>query len=743
MPDHEMSPPPDGQRQHGADRTIADPVASPGRSMATMRPSFVPETVGQHLVGAVGGTGVALIEYEGRLPSACWVGVVEPGLTANDVCGLATPGLSLLPEHAHGWYGRPGLAGHRGTDERGAWSSWFVPCLVEVSPSGALVEAVDSQAELALRTEVQVAGGGMLRVRHALTNQASAPYVLDALDVMLPLPDRAVESLDFTGRWGRERVPQRRPITDGLWAREIRRGKTGHDSPTVLMAGTAGFGFAAGEVWGVHVAWSGNSTYRLEQVPLGKQTPTRTIIGGGELLLPGEVILGPGEAYTSPWVYVGASDHGLDGLAERFHGYVRSGPAHPRTPRPVTLNVWEAVYFEHDLGRLKKLADRAAQVGVERYVLDDGWFSARRDARAGLGDWTVSTDVWPDGLAPLADYVHALGMQFGLWFEPEMINANSQLFKAHPDWILATGGRIPPEERSQQVLDLAQPGAYRHVLEQVSKVLSSCPIEYVKWDHNRDFIDAGSGIVNGRPGAHAQTLAFYRLLDELRSRHPRIEWESCASGGGRVDLAVLDRVERVWTSDQNDALARQAIQRWTAQLVPPEYIGAHVAAPCSHQTRRVLPLDFRAATALFGHFGIEWDITSATQAELDRLAEWVALYKKFRRLLHSGRMFRLDSPAEAVWVHGVISPSRDQAMVACVQLDEQPHEPPAIRIPGLRPETSYAVERVGAGESTWPPYAVPKSPVNGAALANVGLPGPHAAPSSVVLLYLRTADAVL
>jgi alpha-galactosidase len=701
------------------------------------------EATAQHLVGTADGTGIGFLEYDGRMPSASWVGVIEPGLTAGSVCGLAPPGLPLLPEHAHGWYGRPGLTGHRGAGEPGAWSPWFLPQLVEMSAGGALIEGVDHQAELAIRTEVEVAGGGLLRVRHAVTNSGSTPYVLEALEVMFPLPGQAVESLDFTGRWARERVPQRRPITDGMWVRENRRGKTGHDSPTVLVAGTADFGFGTGEVWGVHVAWSGNSMYRLERIPGGKQAPTRTIFGGGELLLPGEVILGPGEAYTSPWIYVGASDRGLDGLAERFHDYVRSGPVHPPAPRPVTLNVWEAVYFRHDLDRLKALADHAARIGVERYVLDDGWFSGRRDEHAGLGDWTISPDVWPDGLAPLADYVHGLGMQFGLWFEPEMVNTDSELFRAHPDWILATGGRMPPEERSQQVLDLAQPGAYQHVLEQMSRVLSTSPIDYVKWDHNRDFIDAGSGTVSGRPGVHAQTLAFYQLMDELRARYPGVEWESCASGGGRIDLAVLDRVERVWTSDQNDALARQAIQRWTAQLVPPEYIGAHISAARSHQTGRLLPLDFRAATAFFGHFGIEWDITSATQAELDRLARWIALHKKFRSLLHGGQLFRLDPATEAVWVHGVVSPSRDQALVACVQLDEQLHEPSSIRVPGLQPEACYSVERVGVWENLMPPYAPPPFPVTGAAMARIGLPGPPAAPLSVLLLYLHTDHAVL
>ena len=271
---------------------------------------------------------------------------------------------------------------------------------------------------------------------------------------------------------------------------------------------------------------------------------------------------------------------------------------------------------------------RAAGVGVERFVLDDGWFGGRRHDRAGLGDWTVAPEVWPDGLAPIIDHVHGLGMQFGLWFEPEMINTDSDLFRAHPDWILATGGRHPPEERHQQILDLAHPdGAYRHVLDQMTAILTEYPIDYVKWDHNRDAVDAGSATATGAPASTRRRPRSTGCSTNSEPASRASRWESCASGGGRIDLEVLQRTERVWTSDQNDALARQAIQRWTAQLIPPEYLGAHVSAPRSHQTHRLLPLDFRAATALFGHFGVEWDLTTATDEDLATLARWIALYK--------------------------------------------------------------------------------------------------------------------
>jgi hypothetical protein len=237
----------------------------------------------------------------------------------------------------------------------------------------------------------------------------------------------------------------------------------------VLIAGEAGFGFRAGEVWGVHVAFSGNHRTLAERTPGGV-----ALLAGGELLLPGEVRLAPGEAYASPWVY-GSHGAGLDALAARFHGYLRDRPQHPRTPRPVTMNTWEAVYFDQDLGRLTALADAAAAVGAERFVLDDGWFRGRRDDRAGLGDWYVDEQVWPAGLHPLVDHVRGVGLEFGLWVEPEMVNPDSGLARAHPDWILATGGRLPPASRHQQVLDLGNPAAYEHLLARLDALLRDTP----------------------------------------------------------------------------------------------------------------------------------------------------------------------------------------------------------------------------------------------------------------------------
>ena len=716
--------------------------------------------------GTPGGTGLILLPRPGALP-AVWIGPVPAGLEPADVAALvgAAAPCPLLPEHGTGWFGRPGLSGHRlGTGGASPaagrdWSPRFRPTSAEHDGNRARVEAEDAVAGLRLATEIEAVPGGAIRARHTLVNTGPEPYVVNSLDVVFPLPGVVGEVLDFTGRQTAERIPQRHRITDGLWLREGRRGHTGHDAATMVVAGVPGFAFRHGEVFGLHVAWSGNTVHRLERVAsslgAGRQAtdgastarerllPGLTTIGGGELLLPGEMTLAAGESYVTPWVYLAAARDGLDALSGQFHAYLRSRPAHPGSPRPVNLNVWEAVYFDHDAGKLMALADRAASVGAERYVLDDGWFLGRRTDRAGLGDWRVDESVWPGGLHQLSDYVRERGMEFGLWLEPEMVNPDSGLYRAHPDWILATGERVPPLQRHQLVLDLTRPEVRAYLLDQISALLSEYPISYVKWDCNRDLIDAGSGTRAGAPAAHGQAMALYELLDELRRRYPAVEWESCAAGGGRIDLAMLERVERVWTSDMTDALARQPIQRWTGQLVPPEYLGAHISAPFSHQTGRYLPLSLRGATALFGHLGIEWDITQASEQELAELAAWIRLYKEHRALIHSGRMIRADTPDDTAWMYGVVAADGSAALMSYVQLDEPRNDQPAVlRVSGLDPRRRYRISDITPGERQprrdgFAAAGVTGAKVSGAALAGPGLTVPAQRPLTATVLHIK------
>ncbi|MCB0911995.1 MAG: alpha-galactosidase [Propionibacteriaceae bacterium] len=683
------------------------------------------QPVNAHVVLSAAGVDVVLDLAEGRLPAIAHWGAPLGDLTAADLAAIVLSGVppiapntvdepvrvSLLPEHHTGWVGRPGLSGSRAGRD---WSPRFTtvalrvdgaevaasgtePELVSLGPAVIEVTAVDDVAGLTIAIEIELTASGLLRSRATLTNTGAPGYQLDDLVLAYPVPGVASELLDFAGRWGKERVPQRREFSVGTHLREGRKGRTGADAATVLHAGVAGFGFADGEVWGLHVGWSGNHTHFAERVFTGEQ-----VLGGGELVLPGEVVLDTEESYTSPWVY-GSYGAGLDEVARRFHRYLRARPQHPAADRPVTINVWEAVYFDHSLQPLLELAEKAAAIGVERYVLDDGWFGSRRDDFSGLGDWVVSADVWPEGLHPLVDRVTGLGMQFGLWFEPEMVNLDSDVARAHPEWVMATGGRTPVPSRHQQVLNLGIPACYAHVRDQMMAILDEYDIGYIKWDHNRDLIDAGTQ-PDGRPGVHAQTLATYRLMDELKAAHPGLEIESCSSGGARVDLGVLERADRVWVSDCIDPLERQQMLRWTSQLVPPEMLGSHIASGTSHTTGRSHELNFRAATAIFGHLGIEWDLRRATESELAELAEWIAFYTSNRELLLGGDLVRIDHPDPALLASGVVAPDRSRAVYSFAAVGT--HTTALLgrlRLPGLDAHRRYRITPAMVGQ---PPSGV-------------------------------------
>ena len=565
----------------------------------------------------------------------------------------------------------------------GAWSPRWTDWQWQVEEASLGLTAVDPEVGLRLEHRVELVPGGLLRARSVLVNTGDRPCEVASVRVSLAVPAHAAELLDLTGRWTRERQPQRHPWPVGTWSRSSHKGRTGHDATGVLVAGVPGFGFRHGELWAVHVAWSGDHTTYAERTPEGD-----CVLGGGELLGPGEVLLAPGDSYATPWLCGSWSDSGLDAMSHRFHRHVRE-TLPLRRPRPVVVNTWEAVYFDHDLDRLLALADAAAEIGGELFVLDDGWFPGRHDDTAGLGDWRVDPEAWPDGLHPLVEHVTGLGMRFGLWVEPEMVNEDSDLARAHPDWLLRGRAALPDPWRHQQVLDLQHPDAFASVRDALLALLQDYPISYLKWDHNRDLVDVAH---DGRPAVHGQTVAFYRLLDELRAAHPDVEIESCASGGARVDLEVLTRTERVWASDTLDPVERQVIQRGMGLLVPPERIGSHVGDRVAHTTGRSSPLPMRAATALLGHLGVEWDLLSIDADERDRLRAWLRLGRELRDLVATGDLVHADHPDPAVLVTGVVAPGRDEAayVVATIASTATQHPAPA-RLPGLDPARTYRV----------------------------------------------------
>jgi alpha-galactosidase len=311
------------------------------------------------------------------------------------------------------------------------------------------------------------------------------------------------------------------------------------------------------------------------------------------------------------------------------------------TPRKVHFNSWEACYFAHDEGVMLALAQRAAALGCERFVLDDGWFKGRSDDRAGLGDWTVDTGKYPRGLAPLAAAVTALGMEFGLWVEPEMVNPDSDLYRAHPDWALACAGTASPLSRHQLVLNMARREVQDHLFTALDALLTELPISYLKWDHNRD--------LSPNPRPVEQVAGSYALLARLRAAHPRVEIESCAGGGGRIDAGIIRHTHRFWTSDTIDALSRIAIQRSFLAFMPPELMGSHVGASPAHATGRMQRLGFRAAVAMTGHLGIELDPAKMSDKDRAELAEWIGFYKEWRGLLHSGQVWLGDGGDGLLW----------------------------------------------------------------------------------------------
>ncbi|MGG5170717.1 alpha-galactosidase [Pseudarthrobacter sp. J1738] len=668
----------------------------------------------------------------------------------------------LVPQPSSGWLGRPGLRGHRANGT--AFSPAFQIVSAEYSDAGAtaghpasatsaVVIQADPEAGLEIRSTIRLNVGGLLELCHTLTNTGTNDYNLDELALVLPLPSQATELLDLTGRWCRENHPQRRSIEQGTWVRSGRHGRTGHDSSLLVAAGSAGFANRSGNVWATHFGWSGNHEQYLDSLGDG-----RRMLGASELLGSGELLLGPGTEYTTPTLYAAYSDHGLDGVTERFYDWFRARPHHVGTQgaeggsgkaRPVVLNTWEAVYFDHRIEPLIELAESAAELGVERFVLDDGWFRGRRDDHAGLGDWYVDGTVWPEGLTPLIDAVTSRGMEFGLWVEPEMVNINSEVVRAHPEWIVGPcstpfteGGRLPMEWRHQHIIDLVNPEAWQYIFERISALLSENNISYLKWDQNRDHTEHGH---NGRASVHHQTLAAYRLFDALKAAHPNVEIESCSSGGARVDLGILQRTDRVWASDCNDALERQTIQRWTQSVLPPELVGSHVGPTQAHTTGRTHGIAFRAITALFGHFGMEWDIRQASNEDRQVLKRVIKIYKEHRGMLHSGVRVNADLGVPNLQLHGVVSQDKSQALFAAVALASLAAEVPGrAGIPGLDPKRTYRVEALlpsdteeshGAFAQIEPPLWYREGfTASGAFFAEVGLPLPVLRPEQAILI---------
>ncbi|MGW0883688.1 alpha-galactosidase [Streptomyces sp. NPDC002671] len=523
---------------------------------------------------------------------------------------------------------------------------------------------------------VTVANGGHARVE-----------LLRADAATWTLPDREGWRLSqLHGRWAAESRLTAAPLTYGEKVIGSRRGHTGHQHlPWVALDTDAGE--EHGEVYGCALAWSGTWRIAVAQLPDARVQ----ITGGAGHDDSGLLMLEAAESYTSP-VFAGLwSDGGFGSASRAWHAYQRAYvvPDADRD-RPVLFNSWEATNFDISEEQQAALARRAAAIGVELFVVDDGWFGARTSDRAGLGDWTPNPDRFPQGLKPLADQVHGLGMQFGIWVEPEMVNPDSELYRAHPDWVQYQPGRKRTEFRNQLVLNLAREDVRDYLWGQLDAVLSSAPVDYVKWDFNRCFTDAGW---LGEP--YPQRLwvdhvrALYALLDRLRAAHPGVAFESCSGGGGRIDLGVISRTDQVWTSDNTDPVDRLAIQHGFSQIHPARVMAAWVTdSPNTQLNGRVSPLRFRFVSSMAGVLGVGGDLTEWTEEELAEAGKWVALYKEIRPLVQRGDLYRLRPPTGGLSaVQYVLG---DEAVVlACLRAQSYGEPVPTVRLRGLDPTASY------------------------------------------------------
>ncbi len=610
----------------------------------------------------------------------------------------------VVPTFGLGWFAQSALLAHRdGTDFAQGFGAaeveWVVP------GKAARLTLTDKIAGLTLCVSLALEGD-VLTASSAITNVGDTPLSVQWLaSVTLPLPDFLTTIHSYSGRHNNEFVACEDALGRNLWRKENRRGLTSHDAfPGAVVEGN-------GLAYGAQLAWSGSHVQSIEWLDDG-----RYLWQLGAWVAPGELNLSPGETFATPEVLATCSRRGQAGIAQNFHAIVRSRMTWPdgtMKPRPVHLNTWEGYYFDHDLPSLIKLVDAAAEVGVERFILDDGWFQSRNDDTSSLGDWWADARKYPDGLGPLADHVVAKGMEFGLWVEPEMVNPDSELHRAHPDWALQLAGRPLLTARNQFVLDLTRPEVSDYLFETISGLLGTLPIAYLKWDHNRDLVTAGGP--DGRARYHQQVIAAYALFDRFRAAYPHVEIEACAGGGGRIDAGIATRTHRFWTSDCIDAVSRIPIQRGFLQFMPPELMGSHIGTAPAHSTGRSQQLDFRAAVALQGHFGLEFDLVKLDTAEKVRIAQWIAFYKAWRHLLHA--QVWLDNASDNMVWHAAGSVDEWILIVYRMQPMEFRHNPP-IRLPFVIREGKYQISRIA------PDVVDAPLTFDGSWLAEAGLPVP-------------------
>ncbi|WP_117168631.1 alpha-galactosidase [Paraliobacillus sediminis] len=524
-------------------------------------------------------------------------------------------------------------------------------------------------------------------------------FINNAMSTSVDLPDDQYEMVHLYGAWAREGHVETQKLAKGIQSISSTRGASSHVHNPFLALKRADTTNHSGEVYGFSLVYSGNF---LGQVEVDTYNVTRVMLGINPFQFKWK--LHPSETFQTPECVMVYSDQGLNGMSQTFHELYRSRLARGYwrdKERPILINNWEATYFDFNEEKVLTIAETAKDLGIELFVLDDGWFGERHDDSTSLGDWFENTDKLPNGISGLSKKVESLGMKFGLWFEPEMVSKGTKLFKEHPDWIISTPNRQASHGRNQFVLDFSRTEVVDHIFKLMDEVICKSKISYIKWDMNRYITEAYSATLNSDQQGevfHRYILGVYNLFDRLINKYPEILFESCAGGGARFDPGMLYYAPQTWTSDNTDAVERLKIQYGTSMVYPLSAIGSHVSAIPNHQVGRMASFDTRANVAFFGTFGYELDITKLSDEEKNKVKEQVAFFKEKRRLIRSGKFYRMLSPFESnetSWI--IVSENKTEAIVGYYKVLARPNEQyNRVKLIGLDPTKLYKIQGTSA-----------------------------------------------
>ena len=518
--------------------------------------------------------------------------------------------------------------------------------------------------------------------------------LLSAMSACVDLPDKDYEMIDLAGVWARERHVRRHKLDYGIQSIYSMRGCSSYQFNPFLALARENADEFQGQVYGFSLVYSGNF---LAQTEVDNYDTARVLMG----IHPNgfKWTLGKGESFQTPEMVMVYSEAGLNGMSQTFHKLYRTRLARGTwrdKVRPILINSWEAFYFDFDAPKLLGLADAATDLGMELFVLDDGWFGKRDDSTSSLGDWYPNEEKLKGTLKELAEKINAKGLKFGLWIEPEMTNKDSDLYRAHPDWILAEQGKRICHSRTQYVLDFSKKEVREYIGDMLENLLAEVPVSYIKWDMNRTFSEVFS---NGNDReyqgkvCHKYILGVYELYERLTSRFPHVLFESCASGGARFDPGMLYYAPQGWTSDDTDAIERLKIQYGTSMVYPVSCMGSHVSASPNHQTNRVTPLETRADVAYFGTFGYELDLLKLGEEDKAEIRRQIAFMKEKRDLIQKGTFYRLKSPFEGnetAWM--IVSEDQKKALVGYYRVMQPVNVGfKRLKLKGLKEDTCYKV----------------------------------------------------